>query len=372
MHIQRQSTHARPRLFLGIFALLVACGLLASPVAAQPQRQATLPAPGTIFLPWINGAGAVDLSQPATFAVNGLDHPNGVAVHRDKQLFFVTSRETDLLLKLDSSGALLGSAAAGSQPWGVAVDDNSNRVYVSSYGGGVRVYDVDTLGLLAEIDVGSGPGQIAVNEYTDTAAVLVHGENKVAFIEGLTLAEKVDANGAGAFAVAADVATNHFVVTHRDSATARIFYRTDAGWRNDGAIFTFADRVVPFAVTVDHRTARVYILTWRPGDLWRVEVFEKLSHGEVRAGALIPVGNSGNKNSPAVGGVGLAVNVNNRHIFVANTADGTVTVIDGANDAVADTVTVGSDPTVLAMNRDNGVVFVGLRAPDQMHRFRDQ
>lgn len=372
MHKYRDSQTRRGWFFLGIFALLVVGAALASPVSAQRAGQGTVPTPGAIYLPWINGAGAVDLSQAATFAVNGLDHPNGVAAHRDKQLFFVTSRETGLLLKLDSAGALLGSVAAGSQPWGVAVDDNSNRVYVSSFGGGVRVYDVDTLALLKEIDVGSGPGQIAVNEYTDTAAVILHGENRIAFVEGLEFKEKVDANGAGAFAVAADVATNHFVVTHRDSTTARIFYRTDAGWRNDGALFTFADRVVPFAVTVDHRTARVYILTWRPGDLWRVEVFEKLSHGEVRAGALIPVGNSGNKNSPDVGGVGLAVNVNNRHIFVANTADGTVTVIDGANDAVLDIVAVGNDPTVLAMNRDNGVVFVGLRALDQLHRFRDQ
>lgn len=372
MYTPHHTVHVRRWLFVSLFAVVVGCAALSSPVAAQQQRQGTVPAAGAIYLPWIQGAGGVDLSQPATFTVAGLDHPNGIAVHRDKQLFFVTSRDANLLLKLDSSGALLGSVVAGSQPWGVAVDDNSNRVYVSSFGGGVRVYDVDTLSLLATIDVGSGPGQIAVNEYTDTAAVILHNENKVAFIEGLTLKEKVEANGAGAFAVAADVATNHFVVTHRDSVSARIFYRTDGGWRNDGALFTFADRVVPFAVTIDHRTARVYILTWRPDDLWRVEVFEKLSHGQVQPGALIPVGNSGNKNSPDVGGVGLAVNVNNRHIFVANTADGTVTVIDGANDAVLKTVTVGSDPTVLGMNRDNGVVFVGLRTLDQIHRFRDQ
>lgn len=325
-----------------------------------------------LYLPWVVGTGAVDLNQPATFSVDGLSHPNGLAVHRDKQFFFLTSRDSNLLLKLNSAGTLLGAVATGPQPWGVAVDDNSNRVYVSNFGGGVSVYDVDTLALLKEIDVGSQPGQIAVNEYTDTAAVVLHGENKIAFIDGLAFSEKVDANGAGAFGIAADVATNHFVVTQRDSRTARIFYRTDAGWKNDGAQFTFADQVVPFAVTIDHRTARVYILTWRPGDLWRVEVFEKLSQGEVKAGALIPVGNSGNKNSPDVGGVGLAVNVNNRHIFVANTADGTVTIIDGANDAVLDTVQTGSDPTVLAMNRDNGVVFVGLRASDQIYRFRDQ
>ena len=328
--------------------------------------------PPPIYLPWVAGIAAVDLDQPAAFGVDGLSYPNGLAVHRAKQLFFLTSRDSNLLFKLSSGGALLGSAATGPQPWGVAVDDNSNRVYVSSFGGGVRVYDVDTLDLLADIDVGSQPGQIAVNEYTDTAAVVLHGENKIAFIDGLALAEKVDANGAGAFAIAADVRTNHFIVTHRDSHTARIFYRTDAGWQNDGALVTFADQAVPFAVTVDHRAARVYFLTWRPGDRWQVEVFAKFSQGDMRAGALIPVGNSGPKDSGDVGGVGLAVNVNNRHIFVANSADGTVTVIDGATDAVLDTIAVGNDPTVLAMNRDNGDVFVGLRASDQVYRFRDQ
>jgi|GEM_PF-2175684 len=340
-----------------------------SPVRAEGQD--TLPVL-PLYLPWIFGAEPSDLDQSTTFAVSGLAYPNGLAVHRDKQLFFLTSRDTDTLFKLNSTGQVLASVTTGPQPWGVAVDDNSNRVYVSNFGGGVTVYDADTLALLADIPVGSQPGQIAVNEYTDTAAVVLHGENKIAFIDGLAFAEKVDANGAGAFAIAADVTTNHFVVTHRDSATARIFYKADTGWKNDGALFTFADRVVPFAVTIDHRTARVYILTWRPDDLWRVEVFEKLSQSEVRAGALIPVGDSGNKNSPNVGGVGLAVNVNDRHIFVANTADGTVTIINGATDAVLETVTVGNDPTALAMNWDNGVVFVGLRASDQMYRFRDQ
>lgn len=353
-----------------LLALLLTFALI-GPIN-RPAVQAAAGSTSPIYLPWIVGAQGVDLNQPATFGVDGLDHPNGLAVHRDKQLFFLTSRDSNLLLKLDSGGTLLGAVSTGPQPWGVAVDDNSNRVYVSSFGGGVAVYDVESLALLKEIAVGSGPGQMAVNEYTDTVAVVLHGENKIAFIEGLEFKEKIDANGAGAFAIAADVATNHFVVTHRDSSTARILYKTDAGWKSDGAQFTFADRVVPFAVTIDHRTARVYILTWQPGDLWRVEVFEKLSQGEVRAGALISVGSSGHKNSPDVGGVGLAVNVNNRHIFVANSADGTVTVIDGATDAVLDTVAVGSDPTVLAMNRDNGVVFVGLRASDQIHRFRDQ
>jgi len=376
-HNQTQSDRPRGRgsfvfiLWLTMTVMALGSAWLTVPSPVKAEGQATVPTL-SLYLPWIVGTQNSDLDQSTTFAVPGLSHPNGLSVHRDKQVFFLTSRDTNTLFKLSSTGQVLASVTTGSQPWGVAVDDNSNRVYVSNFGGGVTVYDVDTLALLADIAVGSGPGQIAVNEYTDTAAVILHGENKIAFIDGLIFTEKVDANGSGAFGIAADVATNHFVVTHRDSRTARIFYKTDAGWKNDGAEFTFADLVVPFAVTIDHRNARVYILTWRPGDLWRIEVFEKLSQGEVKAGALIPVGNSGNKNSADVGGVGLAVNVNNRHIFVANSADDTVTIIDGVNDAVLDTVTVGDDPTVLAMNRDNGVVFVGLRASDQMYRFRDQ
>ncbi|RME57604.1 MAG: YncE family protein [Caldilineae bacterium] len=371
----RVHTHARRRpAYVFLFFALLWLGF-ALPGADGPtvQAQGTLPpGPVLIYLPIVQANTGVDLNQSVTFSVEGLDFPNGLAVHRTQRHLYVTSRETDTLFKLDPSGKILGQAATGDQPWGVSVNESTNRVYVSNFGGQVWVYDAETLARLAAIDVGPGPGMLAVDPIIDTVAVVVTGAGQIAFIRGLQLEQTLDAAAGGPFAIAADIRNQHFVVTHRDAGSMGVYYRTDAGWRNDGAQVAFGDRVTPFGVTVDHRTGRIYALTWHPGDEWFVEVFQKFSQGDVRPGAKIRVGNSGNKDDPDVGGAGITVNVNNQHVFVANTRDGTVSVVDGSIDAVVNTVNVGADPTVVTMNRDTGAVYVGLRQSSQIFRFRDQ
>jgi YVTN family beta-propeller protein len=56
--------------------------------------------------------------------------------------------------------------------------------------------------------------------------------------------------------------------------------------------------------------------------------------------------------------VALAINETTNRIFVANNSDGSVSVIDGANDGVVATVKVGALPYVLAVNPVTNKVFV--------------
>lgn len=367
---ERLRIHVYLALALTIFLLALLAFLSDAGYAHADEIQNTIPA-GKIYMPFLGKPAQP--AQPGVFDVSGLSFPNGVAVHRVQDLLFVVSRNTDQLYKLDGkTHELLGVAATGDQPWGIGVDPERNRVYVSNFGGGLWVYDSGSLARLAQIDVGTGPGPLAVNPTTDTVAVIVTGEEKIAFVEGLSLKGKISAAGSAPFGIAADIRTNQFVVSHRNSGTVGVYHRTDAGWRNDGALIHLGDRVVPFAVAMNHRTGRFYVQAWHPDGNWYLHVFQKVTKGDVQTGAVVQVGNSGHKDDADVGGAGLAVNVNNNRVFAVNTRDGSLSIFDGNTDRISQTAAIGADPTVLALNRDTGVVFVGLRNSSQLFRFVEQ
>lgn len=351
--------------------LVLGLGWQSAPLLAKPALQPM--ADINLYLPWVSGTRDVDLNQTVTFPIPGLDHPNGLAIHRQRNLVFVTSRDNNQLLQIDpNSGVVQKTVPTGDQPWGVAVNEVTDRVYVSNFGGEVWIYQADTLEKIAAVDVGKQPGMLAVNETTDTVAVVITGEDKIAFLRGTTLEKSIQAGGSGAFAIVADKLNNQFVVSHRNSRNLRIYYHTNAGWRADGAEITLADRAVPFGMAYNYRTSKLYVHTWHPDGSWYVEAFRKISQAQWETGAKIQVGNSGHKNDADVGGVGIAVNVNNGHLFVTNTRQRTLTIINGPTDEIIESVTVGDDPTLVEMNRDTGTIFVGLRGGNQLHRLRDQ
>ncbi len=104
-------------------------------------------------------------------------------------------------------------------------------------------------------------------------------------------------------------------------------------------------------------------------DKWYVDVWNRNGNTFVRQGK-VAVGNSGWRKDPNVGGAGIAINPNTNHVFVANTADGTVSVL-GANGEQIATIPVGPDPFEIAVNPTNDKVYVTLRAINQLFKFDD-
>jgi len=64
--------------------------------------------------------------------------------------------------------------------------------------------------------------------------------------------------------------------------------------------------------------------------------------------------------------VSIAVNPANGRAYVANEGDGTVTVLDGASDAVLATIPIGSHPYSIAVNPSSGKVYVTHTFGDQL------
>ena len=313
--------------------------------------------------------------------INGLAHPKAIAVHQGQNMLFITSRDNNQVLKVNPLGnVVMATAATGDEPWGVVVNENTNRVYVSNYASAdVWVYDANTLALITKIRLGNpGETQPALMELLpaiDTVAVVVRGSGgsgSVAIIEGLALKQVVGATGAGSYGIAVDRVRNRIFVSNRDGGNVRVLYRTELGqWMNDGQNFTASDRRVPFEVEYNPVNQKLYMLYVINMD-WYVDIWEVRADDWFWKVATVTVGNSGGAKDPEVGGTGLAVDTATGNVFVANSKDNTVSVINGSSNQVTTTLATGTDPFHITINPITRWVYVSLRNVNRLASFLDR
>ena len=121
----------------------------------QPQAVATptptpTPSPTPTSTPTPTPTPEVGTDNFVGDPINGLIHPKAIAVHQGQNMLFITSRDNNQLLKVNPLGnTVVATVATGDEPWGVVVNENTNRVYVSNYASAdVWVYDANTLALI--------------------------------------------------------------------------------------------------------------------------------------------------------------------------------------------------------------------------------
>ena len=186
----------------------------------------------------------------------------------------------------------------------------------------------------------------------------------MAVIDGATngLITTVEAE-AGALGVAVDPGLQRAFVSCRDTGNVVV---VDTASNTRLWSQTFAVQGEPYAIAVDAVRHRLYALISVSGsNPDRVAVYSLASSGASRIGTVM-VGAGG-----AQGGTGIAVNPTTGHVFVANGADGTVTVIDGPGMAVLNTVTVGDAPGMIGVNPSTGRVYVGNRGDNTVQVLQD-
>ena len=302
--------------------------------------------------------------------IPGIQHPKGIGVNVQTNRVYVASKTTDRLVKIDgATNAVVASYHTGSEPFGVAANSATNKVYVANYAGNsLWVLDGTSGALLGTVyfsSMGYGePSYVAVNETLNRAYVSLHDGGRLAVIDGATngLITTVEAE-AGALGVAVDPGLQRAFVSCRDTDNVVV---VDTASNTRLWSQTFAVQGEPYAIAVDAVRHRLYALISVSGsNPDRVAVYSLASSGASRIGTVM-VGAGG-----AQGGTGIAVNPTTGHVFVANSADGTVTVIDGPGMAVLNTVTVGDAPGMIGVNPSTGRVYVGNRGDDSVQVLQD-
>ena len=197
----------------------------------------------------------------------------------------------------------------GSQPFAIAVDPATNKIYVANRQGTVTVIDGATNGTQS-VTVGSAPVAIAVNTVTKKAYVACSGGTV-------------------------------WVITEGEDGTFRGSRIISAGLN-------------PQAIIVNPVTNKIYVATAGSNLLTspqngNVSVIDG-TNDTLRT--TFPVG---------INPFALALNPVTNHVYVANNSNGsnaTVSVIDGSIDTVVGSIGVGNSPNALAVNPVTNKVYV--------------
>ena len=348
--------------------------LFAPVLLGQP---ASTPTPTPVPTP--GGQGEPEC-PPAGCPVPNLIHPKGIAVHEAQQMIYVSSRDTDTLIKYNpSTNQVVATVPTGDEPWDVVINESANggtgEIYVSNFASGdVWVYNATTLAVIKKIEVGENPALMEIFPDINTVAVVVRRLNSVAIIQDHNVVQYVSSGGTGPYGLASDQVNKQLIVTNRDTGNAWIIYRDGSSWRlNDRSEmkdYGNTQRTQPFAVEYNPNNKRIYITYMMPSGKWYVDVIEKNTMTDLRTMATIRVGDSGSDRSSEVGGTGMVINPATNNLFVNDTAAGTVTVIGPANTVVA-TLAVGVDPYEISLNHKTQTLYITLRVANSLAKVAD-
>jgi YVTN family beta-propeller protein len=281
----------------------------------------------------MNHSGCSQLVRALTTGFNPVFYDLNLQTHT----FYVPSQDTDRVWVLDASTCnatntsgctkFAPATVVGAAPVGIEANPNTKTVYVANQTDNtVSVIDTNVCNKAhpndcnqawTTIAVGSAPRSLAINRVTNTIYVPNRDDGTVSVIDG-DHCNGMDVSGCGEMPATTAVGTT------------------------------------PQEVAVDETTNTIYVVNQ---DDDTVSVIDGAhcngmdTSGCNQSWPTVTVGAS-----PQA----LAVNPNNHTVYVANTDDNTVSVIDG-NTAIA-TIAVGAGPRSIGIVLDKNTLFVGNRS----------
>ncbi len=318
-------------------------------------------------------------------------HPKGIAINEAGNLLYIASKTTNRLYEADGgTNNILRQVAVGSEPFGVAFNKNTGKIYVANYASGtVSVIDPRPFAVIKTIDMGAGsePAQIAINNLTNRIYVTLHGAGRLAVIDGNSdgIITKIGSYS-GPFDVVADEALNLVYMSTRDSG----FVAVIDGASNTEIISrrTFVGGV-PYSMALDPVLRRFYVVyaphsllvdpestdplpLYLPlpnallaGDPNKIAIFEVKPNdfGRLPDRTAGPAGDQG--------GVGIAANPSTDNFFVSNAAGNSLTVFDGWSLSSPATLGMPGNPGDVAVNSTLNRVYISNRSADLVYMVVD-
>jgi YVTN family beta-propeller protein len=212
-------------------------------------------------------SGPVALAGPPTVLTNFLvgPQPFGLGVDPGRHRLFVGNyagdpTQTNTLYVFDTSTtppSLVKARGYISRPWGVAVNPNLGRFYVSSFDTNyIAVSNSDTTNVVNYVVTGNNPAGIVVDEATNRVFVANYGSNSVTVIDGNTntVIATIAVSG-GPMGIALDPGLRRAYVTCYESSIVDVI---DTGVY--GVIYHFTYTTFrPSGIAVDPNTHYIYI-----------------------------------------------------------------------------------------------------------------
>jgi YVTN family beta-propeller protein len=272
-------------------------------------------------------------AQFVTDTVPTGNSPQAIGINSVTNKIYVANADDGTLTVIDGATHSTATMAVGSNPQAVAVNPVTNKIYVANTNpsGTVTVIDGAT-NETTTLAVGGFPAALAVNPMTNRVYVANQVANgTVSVIDGArdTVSATISVGGLPS-ALAADPATNRIYVASGATDSVTVLNGAD----NSTSTVSTGPGSNPAAVAVGSITHKAYVAC--PG-----------------AGSLVVLDVGNNRTSPvAVGGSAriLALDPVSNWVYVVDSGQNAVTVIDGASDTVVAAVAVGASPVAVAIN----------------------
>jgi YVTN family beta-propeller protein len=232
------------------------------------------------------------------------------------------------------------SLPSGAYPYALAVNPNTNTIYVADYRlNVVSVINGSTNTVMATVSVGGDPSSVAVNPNTNTIYVANSSSNSVSVINGSTNTVTTTVSvGTDPLGIAVNPNTNTIYVANYGSNSVSVINGS-----TNTVTTTVSVGTDPLGIAVNPNTNTIYVAN---------DVSNNVS---VINGSTNTVTTTV---SVGTGPLGIAVNPNTNTIYVANYFSNNVSVINGSTNTVTTTVSVGSYPYAIAVNPNTNTIYV--------------
>jgi DNA-binding beta-propeller fold protein YncE len=287
--------------------------------------------------------------------------------------------------------------AFGASPVALAVDQATHTVYaVNEDGGTVSVVNGATCNASVttgcgqrpqQVDVGSAPDGVAIDQSTDTVYVANSQDNTMSVINGTTCNAKVTSGcgqtpptigvGNGPEGLAVNELTDTVYVANSNDGTVSVIdggtcnATVTTGCEQTPPAIGLGDGVTPTAVAIDQASDTVYAVAAGPG-LGSVSVINGATCNATATDGCqqVPI-------DATVGGapVDVVYDATTRSVLVLNQGDDSVSVIDGAtcNASVtsgcgqrAPQFATGSDPAALDVDSTSNTIYVSNQSDNDV------
>ncbi len=261
---------------------------------------------------------------------------------------YVTNSGSDTVSVIDAStNTVVATIDVGTTPFDIAFNPNTKLVYVINQGSdSISVINGDTNTVVDTISVGDSPIAIAINPDTNTLYLVNDALDKISVIDGSTntVVTTIDV-GTGPVELGVNPSTNTIYVVNQGSDTVSVI---------DGSTNTVVDTIVvgdaPSAIGVNPNTNRIYVAN---SGFDTVSVINGATNTKV---ADTPVGDIP---------VSVVVNLKTNMVFVyvANVFSNSVSVIDGTPGSPTENlllanIDVGNAPSDVDVNPNIDKIFV--------------
>lgn len=259
--------------------------------------------------------------------------------------------------------AVIATVNVGRYPHGVAVNEETHRVYVANFNeSSISIIDGTTNGIVDTVKVGQGPRDVAINSRTNrlyVANILAHDVSAISLglyrakfavsvIDGQTNETLVNVVvGTNPWIIKVNERTNRIYVANYSSYSVSVI---DGDSNEIIATIGMGLFRTPGGIAVNEETNQVYIVnTFHLGPLdlgaGRLLIVDGDTHQVLRT---LRVGRKAH----------VAVNERTNRVYVTSRHNGTLTVIDGNTEEVVATLDGGPDPYGLAVNEQTNRIYV--------------